>query len=40
MSLAAGAKLAPYEIQATLGAGGMCEVYGKKKRRPMPDSFE
>lgn len=27
MTLAAGMKLGPYEIQTTLGAGGMGEVY-------------
>jgi hypothetical protein len=30
MSLAAGSKLGPYEIQSPLGAGGVSEVYLKR----------
>ena len=33
MSLAAGARLGPYEIQAAIGAGGMGEVYKARDTR-------
>src|SRR5512139_3862575 len=33
MSLAAGTRLGPYEIQAAIGAGGMGEVYKAKDTR-------
>ena len=33
MSLAVGARLGPYEIQSTIGAGGMGEVYKARDTR-------
>jgi len=33
MSLNAGTRLGPYEIQSALGAGGMEEVYGARHTR-------
>jgi serine/threonine protein kinase len=39
MMLAAGAKLGPYEILSSIGAGGMEEVYRAKDTRPRSEEI-
>lgn len=37
MALTSGAKLGPYEIQSSIGAGGMGEVYRARDTRLAPE---